>query len=119
MYDTLKNKYSLPWRFKKSWIKALKSHDYVQGRGTLRNKMSNTYCCLGVACAIAGMDKRQIDGEYIPYDETLPVPLTLMGGTTNELVRALSSMNDSLGENVSFNFEEIADWIDDNIKATR
>ena len=54
MHDEIKNKYSLPWRFKKAWIKALKSGDYIQGTGALRrsidiNNSEIAYCCLGVA----------------------------------------------------------------------
>jgi hypothetical protein len=39
-------------RIKAQWIKALRSGDYVQGRGALRSE-DNRYCCLGVLCELA------------------------------------------------------------------
>lgn len=36
---------------KKKWIAALRSGDYLQGRGVLRTRDSS-YCCLGVLCDI-------------------------------------------------------------------
>lgn len=33
------------------WVAALRSGEYKQGKGKLRTR-GNTYCCLGVACAI-------------------------------------------------------------------
>lgn len=36
------------------WIEALESGEYKQGTGWLRR--GNTYCCLGVACDISGLN---------------------------------------------------------------
>ena len=136
MSDILKQKYSLPKEFKEKWIKALKSGNYVQGSGSLRKEMDNTnntssmptYCCLGVACSVAGVPEKYITGEWIAAIETHvdysyeTVPLVLHGEADgNELVEALSCMNDTHTADTSehkFSFEDIADWIDDNIKAT-
>ncbi|MFI5404982.1 MAG: hypothetical protein ACHQ1D_00565 [Nitrososphaerales archaeon] len=41
----------------KKWIKALRSGKYAQGNGCLYDAELNEYCCLGVACEIAGMKK--------------------------------------------------------------
>ena len=134
MNDKLKDKYSLPKEFKEAWIKALKGGNYVQGAGTLRKNpkynhpdSKETYCCLGVACAVAGVPEEYISGEWINYIggyEYDAVPEILHGGSDeNELVDALSCMNDSYrddsksSEEHKFSFEDIADWIDDNIKA--
>lgn len=40
---------------RKLWIKALRSGEYKQGRGALRN-FGDYYCCLRVACDIAMKD---------------------------------------------------------------
>lgn len=37
------------------WTAALRSGDYLQGQGKLRNE-SGSYCCLGVACDLATQD---------------------------------------------------------------
>lgn len=38
-------------RIANKWIKALRSREYEQGFGKLKN--GNKYCCLGVLCEIA------------------------------------------------------------------
>ena len=131
--DRIKHKYSLPREFKEAWIKALKSGNYVQGSGSLRKEMDNTdnpsstptYCCLGVACSVAGVPEEYITGEWIDYVDGYEydvVPEVLHGvSDENQLVEALSCMNDTHTADTSehkFSFEDIADWIDDNIKAT-
>ena len=135
MHDELKHKYSLPWRFKKAWIKALKSGDYIQGTGTLREQKEITptgnnkvsYCCLGVACIVAGIPEEFIDGEWIEYQQDgfdyEKVPEVLHGvADSNELAKVLSEMNDNCNNEENrheFSFNDIADWIDDNIKAIK
>lgn len=49
---------------KQAWVNALRSGDYEQGRGALRQ--GDTYCCLGVLCDLAvkaGVIK-QTEGPY-------------------------------------------------------
>jgi hypothetical protein len=136
--DRIKHKYSLPREFKEAWIKALKSGNYVQGSGSLRKEMDNTdnpslsqhrstptYCCLGVACSVAGVPEEYITGEWIDYVDGYEydvVPEILHGvSDENQLVEALSCMNDTHTADTTehkFSFEDIADWIDDNIKGT-
>lgn len=54
---------------KLKWIEALRSGNYKQGRGQLRNHR-NEYCCLGVLCDIHAQEtgrkwsKNNYDGEY-------------------------------------------------------
>ena len=43
-------------RVKKMWLKALRSGEYEQGKGYLRNLDEDTYCCLGVLCDLAIKD---------------------------------------------------------------
>jgi hypothetical protein len=131
MNDKLKHKYSLPKNFKAEWVKALKSGNYTQGAGALRRENEQLidkpeYCCLGVACSVAGVPEEYISGEWIEqqYDlelyEYSEVPEVLHGGSDdNELVEVLSTMNDTHTRDTSehkFSFEDIADWIDENIE---
>jgi len=134
MNDKLKHKYSLPKNFKEEWVKALKSGNYTQGAGALRREMDNTtnpgstpeYCCLGVACSVAGVPEEYISGEWIEQQYEFEkyryskVPEILHGGSDdNELVEVLSTMNDTHTRDTSehkFSFTDIADWIDDNIE---
>lgn len=39
---------------KEEWVTALRSGEYRQGKGFLRNS-DDEYCCLGVLCDLAGM----------------------------------------------------------------
>ena len=40
---------------RQEWVAALRSGDYRQVRGLLRQK--NSFCCLGIACDISGLGK--------------------------------------------------------------
>ncbi len=42
------------------WLKALRSGEYKQGRGTLYCKKSDSYCCLGVLQAVQGKVEEQL-----------------------------------------------------------
>jgi hypothetical protein len=42
-------------KIKAKWVAALRSGDYVQGQGVLRDK-SRHFCCLGVLCDVAARD---------------------------------------------------------------
>ena len=113
----MENNWELPKKFMKKWTKALRSGNYDQGTGTLLD--DGHFCCLGVACDIVGVPYNQISGEYI-YEHAAEhgIPKVLVGGAdVNQLVKTLSEMNDgtSSGRKKS-NFNEIADWIDKNIK---
>ena len=139
MHDELRHKYSLPKDFKEAWIKALKSGNYKQGAGALRRENEQLipqteYCCLGVACSVAGVPEEYISGEWIDSQDLFTsggykydkVPKALHGeADNNDLVNVLSTMNDSYDkvdiekdttEGHEFSFEDIADWIDENIE---
>lgn len=119
--------FQLPKEFGEKWVKVLRSGKYKQGTGFLLSRIplnsktsrDNTYCCLGVACAIVGFTKRDLgDNGFIMmttmekvYDSPL-IPSLLKGNdTTNKFVQVVSSMNDS-----GKTFEEIADWIEENVE---
>lgn len=41
---------------KEKWLTALRSGEYRQGTGALKDSTRNAYCCLGVLCEIAVKD---------------------------------------------------------------
>jgi hypothetical protein len=101
--------------FKAKWIAALRSGVYKQGDGKLYSIRNGTYCCLGVACVVAGHTDipsvRTDYGEYISHRAT-GVPSILHG--SGDLVTTLANMND--GENTEQkSFLEIADYIEANL----
>lgn len=101
----------LPVRFKTKWIKALRSGKYEQGTNHLKSE--GKYCCLGVACHIAGAtglkDKNYILNDYdfnsiIKSINKVPKVLHGDGGVPD----VLASLNDSL----KCTFNQIADFIE-------
>lgn len=97
---------------KNRWVKALRSGQYEQTQGTLRNYQG--FCCLGVLCDIMepeGWD-REVDEHWgcadMP-DESLLIKAGLMEPIplTNYVPTELSEMNDK-----GKSFAEIADWIE-------
>lgn len=86
---------------KSKWVEALRSGKYEQGRASLRS--GGKYCCLGVLCAVAGLeistDGENVDGGY--------GPITELGVRTD----TLWWMNDQEKKS----FTEIADYIEKNL----
>tara|TARA_R110000765_G_scaffold295038_1_gene390141 strand:- start:4 stop:411 length:408 start_codon:yes stop_codon:yes gene_type:complete len=123
-------KFTLPKEFKEKWINALRSGLYKQGSGSLVHEHQVTgvisYCCLGVACEIAGEDMDYADSEeWITNDYSGytfdKVPKQLHGeGEINSLVEELARMNDDTEQGAPcshlFNFDDIAMWIKRNVK---
>ena len=110
----------LPKEFKEKWIAALRSGKYVQGEGFLYRRFddddhsSECYCCLGIACLVAGLtsnDIRNID--VIPNTNAFKtVPKILKGSADDSAaVKHLTGMNDVY----DCTFPEIADWIEENL----
>jgi hypothetical protein len=110
---------ALDKKFKKKWIKALRSGDYVQGTGKLCTvKPSGAkYCCLGVAAELAEGEDAWIDpcGDWT-HDPGGGVSLMMLNSSTytyrpkglnKYIVGALVSMNDG-----GKSFEEIASYIE-------
>ena len=56
------------------WVDALRSGDYKQGNGCLRDHNDN-YCCLGVACEVLGLEavisKHIPDHDRYQYDNEI------------------------------------------------
>lgn len=96
--------------FIKKWIGALVSGDYAQGREALKSH-DKRYCCLGVACEVAGRKSKFIPvyGLYKFGAETVNISFRFQKtiGLTDEDVSTLIVMND----NQKKSFKEIATWL--------
>lgn len=108
-------KEKLPVAFKKKWVKALLSGKYKQGKHSLKKtrKSEVRYCCLGVACEIAGAQvqvKREPgfieNGKYVKGISKIPKVLRGSSGIPEQL----ANMNDE-----GKRFKTIAKWIDKNL----
>lgn len=104
-------KYQLPKEFATKWVEALRSRKYRQGNGQL--KVNDKYCCLGVACELAGATHKQTQGYgYIPSGSRINIPNEIKGfASANNLVSMLTNMNDG-----GRDFNQIADWIEANVE---
>jgi len=100
------------------WVKALRSGEYKQGEETLYE--DGKYCCLGVACVLAGYEKKDIADYSFPNEvdgvrTTCEDSKRLFGMKLNYSLETLSEINDgsSLGHGeISYrkhSFKEIAD----------
>jgi hypothetical protein len=115
------------------WVKALRSGEYKQGKGHLRNS-DNTFCCLGVLCDL--YIKETGNGQWVGgmgYYQFLPPEGGLKYALLPEVVqkwagldsidpcvkppderpRALSSLND-----LGASFKKIADLIEKNYESS-
>ncbi len=114
-------------KFKKQWVKALRSAKFEQGRECLRDT-DNNFCCLGVACHllrpnlwakrenssafIMRMLPSSVEGNADSFSEAyMPVQLAKKVGLCDEAQGHLASMNDD----DDCSFEEIANWIEENL----
>ena len=95
---------------KEKWVKALRSGEYKQTFGRLRQ--DNSYCCLGVLCKVAdfaiddtGGDSVQAHGSVVAYG---PVGNAIGG---KPVVEHLWRMNDD----AQMSFSQIADYIEQNL----
>jgi hypothetical protein len=108
----------LPAEFKAKWIAALRSGEYKQGtNGNLLNPITNEYCCLGVACRVAGFHPREVRasaGEFIDSN-TEHLPAILRGFNSNTIPFKLAQMNDGNNGVKQHSFSEIADYIEQNL----
>jgi hypothetical protein len=121
-------------RVKELWVKALRSGEYKQGTGHLRDK-NNNFCCLGVLCNIhaqenpnSSMIKDSVKGEdFYTYGGSSvlpPVAVQKWAGIYNKdiYVNRLDNMaahlwrrNDGVGQFIPHTFEQMADFIEQNL----
>lgn len=91
---------------RRTWATALRSGEYEQGRGYLRN--NGEYCCLGVACDLFDRDSlSHLEMESNDISEKTDQTLKLSLSVRNRL----ANMNDD-----GSSFREIADYIEANIE---
>jgi len=110
------------------WVDALRSGEYEQGKGGLRKKKDNTFCCLGVACDISGVGDWKTDNVwYLEYyvDEDcggsssadLPDQVSDWLGIPSgspELKTQVGEMTDAitLNDDSGYTFSQIADAVE-------
>lgn len=103
----------LPKAFKRKWVAALRSGKFQQGSCALyTGGKPPEFCCLGVACRVAGISRIPRDTGYIPATY-LSVPAMLTG--EGVVAKKLSELNDGDGLLDGKTFIEIADWIERNL----
>lgn len=104
---------------KKTWVAALRSGAYKQGRGVLRSK-NNCFCCLGVLADACKVKWHKIENysEYGFFTRDATSRLYLSPeflntiGLSDTHQMTLSAMNDD-----KKSFDEIADYIEEKIPA--
>lgn len=122
-------------RIKDLWIKALRSGKYEQGVGYLQT-LDGKYCCLGVLCDIMdpnswevtklgntscvghrlGEDADTGRGMFIPAESIIaeagiPAGVDCREDSYRDPLEILTDMNDG----PISTFDEIADWIEENL----
>lgn len=103
---------------KASWVSALKSGDYTQGKKCLRSGHS-TFCCLGVLCALYdeahGTNNWQ-KGMFMLESEALPREVYewagLKEGNPSVVIEGSRVSLIQLNDHKNKSFREIADVID-------
>lgn len=97
---------------KETWLAALRSGKYKQGKWNLRSEGLGEephFCCLGVLCEATGATYKACEAVKKVYDDC--GLLVNYGGIPQYEVERLWTMNDRDG----MPFEEIADWIEENL----
>ena len=99
---------------KNKWVTALRSGDYVQGSGIMRDR-HNKFCCLGVLADICDVPIRSLDDTDYRYDfgnDMIRAGTPPVGwqGLTESDIMTLSGMNDSGSD-----FSTIALYIEDTL----
>lgn len=108
--------YRLPKEFADKWLAALRSGKYKQGKEALKDHKGR-YCCLGVACEIAGHNLDEDGkGEFgfigsAYKNPKTPREISMDDDDGEDLPGKLAYMNDS-----GRTFDEIANWIEDNVE---
>lgn len=109
---------------KKKWLEALRSGEYQQTKGHLKD--AEGHCCLGVLCEITNLGTWEPvyhGGEILTYrvngkvasecDGLLPEAVVHATGVDDAAQTALYPMNDSHLD--PKDFPAIADWIEANL----
>lgn len=130
----------LPLDIKKKWVDALRSGKYIQGSGSLfeifrahNEPTKKTYCCLGVLGSVCGVEEDFLENNEFFTDLHIDrhlIPKDVWEFSANEqLQQMLADNNDGnivketgseeIGKaRVAYKratFEELADWIEENL----
>lgn len=98
----------------KRWIAALRSGEYIQGRGQLRNQ--DKFCCLGILCNLHAQDHPQIAASqlsptfYLGKKADLAHEVVRWADISVSSESVLMDMNDAK----QWSFNQIADHIKEN-----
>jgi hypothetical protein len=127
----------MPWNnvnktFIRKWVAALRSGKFRQANGSLVKAAKNKhlkYCCLGVACKIAGLKPNPsedgLELEFAGEDCYLPIDLATKIGIEKDPIVEVPSKElgfdiggiqyptlSQLNDDYNFNFKKIADVIE-------
>lgn len=125
----MENKYTLPAHFAKKWVEALRSGKYKQGQEMLMRYNEGGYCCLGLACEIAGIKIESGYAYSFPFDllKKKEISIDSLPAILQEDCFGTYKADLSVEEQVNFNcklaklndtghtFQQIADWIEANV----
>lgn len=105
--------------FKKEWIEALRSGEYIQGKNVLKRLEDNvivTHCCLGVACELLKYKlelKEEVESGTSIFNgvyEYLPTKVAEFIDIALEQQENLAWMNDE-----DYSFEQIATELEKDV----
>lgn len=115
------SKIKFPKKLRSKWLKALRSNNYMQGDGLLRNPCDESYCCLGVLAKEAGIDDSELDnigdftGREFKFDLITKIPKSLVQYNIKKKTRKNTKFCDiliSMNDDGDDTFNEIADYIE-------
>ena len=116
-------KFKAPKEFLNQWLEDLRSGEYEQGKGSLyadrNNDDDGVYCCLGVACIQYGYSTYEMSFSGLPSSLLQRnLPEILLNTSFTDYITA---MNDSILNEYNpscriHKFEEIANWIEENVE---
>lgn len=93
---------------REQWVAALRSGEFKQATGRLYKGWGDGYCCLGVACALAGVPKDRLNGQETSQFFSVDMQeLYTQLGVDAELCDSLASANDR-----GYTFDQIATVIE-------
>lgn len=100
---------------KAKWLAALRSGEYKQGRGELRN--GDSFCCLGVLCDLHSKDSGIAwDGAYYLTGIGLPPPEVWEWANLPEQDPKLDGFHiTGLNDEHGFSFNQLADIIEQQL----
>jgi hypothetical protein len=105
---------------KAKWVAALRSGEYKQASGVLRDS-SNRFCCLGVLCNLHAQSHPkvaagQIDPQwYLDQSKCLPPVVERWANISEAAQTELAKRNDGAAGRKRHTFAEIADYIEEKL----